>query len=245
MTSGKGKRTLGEEYTNIRKHSTSFSINSRAFKLLLILSIPTPHILKYILNKHYNKVINAIQNPFLKSMLMSFVKITTSTKTWDLLRTINLIKFYLGGKFYTLKHRLFNLSYISLDDDQQSINKLDKPFEILGYLLIFRLLIQVLSFIKPHLLTSHTTSSSADVKIDGNTINLDESDENHNNYSYLNEQEMSKLNDEGQRKCILCLEDRVSTSAMNCGHLYCWDCVESWLKEKVSTATIEIKSKSN
>lgn len=36
------------------------------------------------------------------------------------------------------------------------------------------------------------------------------------------------------RCCTLCLEERTSSCATECGHLFCWDCISGWGREKVS-----------
>jgi peroxin-10 len=35
------------------------------------------------------------------------------------------------------------------------------------------------------------------------------------------------------RRCTLCLEERTSSCATECGHLFCWSCVMGWGREKV------------
>lgn len=35
------------------------------------------------------------------------------------------------------------------------------------------------------------------------------------------------------RRCTLCLEERTSTCATDCGHLFCWSCIVGWAREKV------------
>jgi peroxin-10 len=39
------------------------------------------------------------------------------------------------------------------------------------------------------------------------------------------------------RVCTLCLEERHGTCATECGHLFDWDCIYGWGREKVRTRT--------
>jgi peroxin-10 len=36
-----------------------------------------------------------------------------------------------------------------------------------------------------------------------------------------------------RRKCALCLEERTASTLTECGHLFCWDCIVPWTREKV------------
>ena len=36
------------------------------------------------------------------------------------------------------------------------------------------------------------------------------------------------------RNCTLCLEERTDSCATECGHLFCWNCIVGWGREKVS-----------
>ncbi|TIB73472.1 hypothetical protein E3Q23_02988 [Wallemia mellicola] len=162
------------------------------------------------------------------------MELLISDTTWDIARTLNLIAFYLGSKFHTIKNRIFNIRYIDTSASEQP--RIDKPFEILGYMLSIRLAIQVASLAKPYLPKVPSVEAPI-VAIDGREINLLEKNEKEEN------DDIDALNDEytcipqndiadPQRKCILCLETRKATSAMLCGHLYCWYCLENWLREK-------------
>ena len=35
------------------------------------------------------------------------------------------------------------------------------------------------------------------------------------------------------RRCTLCLEERTYGCATDCGHMFCWDCIVGWAREKV------------
>jgi len=39
----------------------------------------------------------------------------------------------------------------------------------------------------------------------------------------------------GSRTCTLCLEERTDSCSTECGHLFCWNCIVGWGREKVAT----------
>jgi peroxin-10 len=40
------------------------------------------------------------------------------------------------------------------------------------------------------------------------------------------------------RNCTLCLEERTNSCSTECGHLFCWDCIVGWGREKVKRHSI-------
>lgn len=41
------------------------------------------------------------------------------------------------------------------------------------------------------------------------------------------------------RSCTLCLEERTASCATDCGHLFCWNCIVEWGREKVALPTLD------
>ena len=48
----------------------------------------------------------------------------------------------------------------------------------------------------------------------------------------LNSEVMAWIPDQQQRKCTLCLEPFKDPSVTTCGHVFCWECVQDWVREK-------------
>ena len=51
-------------------------------------------------------------------------------------------------------------------------------------------------------------------------------------YNLLSPSTMSWIPDPQQRKCTLCLEPFKDPSVTTCGHVFCWECVHDWVREK-------------
>ena len=55
---------------------------------------------------------------------------------------------------------------------------------------------------------------------------------NHPRYDLSNSAVMAWIPQGQQRKCTLCLEPFRDPSATTCGHVFCWTCVQDWVREK-------------
>ncbi|KAK5990463.1 Peroxisome biogenesis factor 10 [Cladobotryum mycophilum] len=47
-----------------------------------------------------------------------------------------------------------------------------------------------------------------------------------------NDNTMGYIKGSQQRKCTLCLEDMKDPAATQCGHVFCWECIGDWVREK-------------
>ncbi|KAL7950750.1 Pex12 amino terminal region domain-containing protein [Trichoderma barbatum] len=47
-----------------------------------------------------------------------------------------------------------------------------------------------------------------------------------------NESTMGYIKGSQQRKCTLCLEEMKDPAATQCGHVFCWECIGDWVREK-------------
>ncbi|PHH73418.1 hypothetical protein CDD83_4753 [Cordyceps sp. RAO-2017] len=51
-------------------------------------------------------------------------------------------------------------------------------------------------------------------------------------FDLARDETMAYIKGRQQRKCTLCLEELRDPSATQCGHVFCWDCIGDWVREK-------------
>jgi peroxin-10 len=51
-------------------------------------------------------------------------------------------------------------------------------------------------------------------------------------YELSDDKVMGYIKGAQQRKCTLCLEELKDPSATQCGHVFCWECIGDWIREK-------------
>lgn len=51
-------------------------------------------------------------------------------------------------------------------------------------------------------------------------------------FQLANDKTMAFIKGQQQRKCTLCLEELKDPAATQCGHVFCWECIGDWVREK-------------
>lgn len=126
-------------------------------------------------------------------------------------------------------------------------------YALLGILLGVRLLHRALKYLR-----ARSAQSDADARLDGKGARSADEDEE----IFIDDRRVSSMleaanqedapavpaeEDEGTildvskippalragRNCTLCLEERTNSCATDCGHLFCWNCIVGWGREKV------------
>lgn len=78
----------------------------------------------------------------------------------------------------------------------------------------------------------HSTARPPSTSFERNT-NTPNVDSNENPHYHLEDEEVMGWIPAGQqRKCTLCLEPYKDPSVTTCGHVFCWTCVQDWVREK-------------
>jgi len=190
--------------------------------------------------------------PFQEYVLKHLDSITSPSPVYAL----SLATFYFTGSYYHLSKRLAGLRYIftrQLKSNEQRVG-----YEVLGFLLVLQMIVQSILHVHQTLLdasdhTANTNSTEAKVIADGVeapiTSALDGSLRveqhltkgissttqtpvlDHPRYD-LSANVMSWIPAGQQSKCTLCLEPLQDPSVTTCGHVFCWTCIQDWVKEK-------------
>ena len=279
LTTLLGNRTLGEEYCDVIQVDTHNlrlpSLPQRASYILSL--IFTPWVLGLTLPALRRRLRAKLEHNITraKARLKSSNKPPLSYRIQDYILThldtitslspvyaISLATFYFTGSFYHISKRLTNLRYIFTK--QLAPNERREGYEVLGFLLVAQLAVQIALHIRETFFSSDSvqtantslqpTLTSAMVgpgvelplssTIPDPTMNIPTHlppglAQNTGTpvlaeprINLLNDETMTWIPDQQQRKCTLCLEPFKDPSVTTCGHVFCWECVQDWVKEK-------------
>ncbi|KAL8842509.1 MAG: hypothetical protein Q9176_002661 [Flavoplaca citrina] len=181
--------------------------------------------------------------------------ITTPSPVYALTLAI----FYFTGSYYHLSKRVFGLRYIftkRLPEGEQRIG-----YEVLGVLLVMQMILQgwmhvreTLSSMKAETLDEEkerlALKGEDQQMFGGNTLQEKKTVEgfflksrielttktpdlgDEPRFDLKDRTTMGWITGKQLRKCTLCLEEMKDPSATTCGHVFCWTCIQGWIREK-------------
>ncbi|KAI0271630.1 Pex12 amino terminal region-domain-containing protein [Gloeopeniophorella convolvens] len=234
LTTGRAIQTLGEEYTNIWAHP-KWARNPRIRAALILL----PTIPSYLLARLGPSLY--ARSPRLKGVASAAVS------ALDVAGEVNLAVFYISGLYYRLVRRFLGVPHISATPIDP--NARPPSYSLLGVLILVRLGHRLLTYMRSR--SPRQASPATDEK----TVSFGSPDEPHLddrpistllNYDPEADVDPSEEKEQltvldlqampasvrGNRTCTLCLEERTATCVTECGHLFDWNCIYGWGREK-------------
>ncbi|KAH7162828.1 Pex12 amino terminal region-domain-containing protein [Dactylonectria estremocensis] len=172
-------------------------------------------------------------------------------------QAVVLALFYFSGTYYELAKRLLSLRYVFTRTVPDTPDR--AGYELLGVLLVVQLGVQGYMHVRTTLadITPRERASFT-----GGDVSLDHDGSYNNNNDLLlsggqgtqaridlvasthtpsaatprfhltNDKVMSYIKGSQQRKCTLCLDEMKDPAATQCGHVFCWECIGDWVREK-------------
>lgn len=140
--------------------------------------------------------------------------IDTFIELIPIVKAVHRSVFYITGGKYQISKRLFGINYVLvrywLKQDHSVYG-----YKVLGAITLLQTLITIFMFIKKHVKTqSAHQRPQAPQKVDLRDFNRPKSE------------------NKTDRTCILCMDTRVNSATIPCGHIFCWNCILEWLSQR-------------
>jgi len=138
------------------------------------------------------------------------------------LSRLHLALFFLNARYYTWAMRFCRVRLLR-------ISQADRPrpsYAIMGVFLFIQVIIEALQATKNGVIAMLGTSTgdqATEEKVKQDIVNIKvPSQPSNRNDSEDQEQQHT------EERCVLCMTQRLHTSATPCGHLFCWECILGW-----------------
>lgn len=257
LTSLPGNRTLGEEYCGLVQveAATGRLPSLRARAAYIAGAILAPYAAIRLLPPLLSRLRSAIQRR-LATLRRRADGCGKEARFWEYLshhlaslthllpfRSLLLALFYLDGSYYDLTKRLLSLRYLFTRAVPRTPDR--SGYQVLGVLLVCQLAVE--AGLRARSALSSLTSSNHVISRDPD---LDEKEPellaskahlatlthtpylHRPRYQLADDKVMRYIRGSQQRKCTLCLEELKDPAATQCGHVFCWDCIGDWVREK-------------
>jgi len=197
------------------------------------------HILpNYILARISANAMLAARRPSLTAWLKRL------SSVFSILTEVNLAVFYLRGSYYDPVKRLLGIRNISALPENPHLRP--PSYSLLGVLIGVRLLYRMVVALRPADNSSkakQATAGAGDIGayLDDRPIETVIAMQGAEDQPIPSpEDDVGTLLDiaaippvqRQSRSCTLCLEERTDSCVTECGHLFCWNCVVGWGREK-------------
>ena len=126
---------------------------------------------------------------------------------FDFMSQFHLALFYAHGAFYHIAKRLTGLRYVMLRYGVPESITQSSPYKYLGWIMSVQLIIKIIDRIQVQR-------------------------ESWNSQKFSMDRSVNIISSTGQLQCILCLNTCRSQTSTPCGHIFCWNCIVDWSREK-------------